>query len=209
MSISTYSELKSAVADWLNRADLTAVIPSFISLAESQFNRDERLRTRDSIVRATATFDEEYEALPSDYLEMENLTILNQPTPKRLQYITLNQMDEYKRSYTAAGVPLYYTLVGNQVQLLPVPPEQGYDAEMVYYAKIPALSDVNPTNWLLTKHPDVYLYGTLIQAAPYLKDDERMATWANLYERTVGDTAVADERASYAGAIIKIRARAF
>lgn len=208
MAISNYSELKAAIAEWLNRSDLEAVIPSFIALAEAQFNRDERLRTRESVVRATATFDQEYEALPADYLEMENLTVLDQPNPKRLQYITLNQYDEYKRSYTAAGVPLYYTLVGNQVQLLPVPGDS-YTVEMVYYAKIPALSTTNTTNWLLTKHPDVYLYGALIQAAPYLKDDERVGTWANLYERSVGDTAVADERASYAGAIIKIRTRAF
>lgn len=209
MAITTYSELRTAVADWLNRTDLTAVIPSFISLAEAQFQRDERLRTRDSIVRATATLDEQFEALPADYIEMVNFQVNDQQPFGRLQFLTLNQMDEYKRSFSSPGVPKYYTIVGNQIEMLPIPAAPGYQGEMTYYAKIPALSDSNPTNWLLTKNPDVYLYGTLVQTAPYLKDDERVGTWANLYERALGDIAVSAERAMFAGSIIKIRTRAF
>lgn len=208
MAIATYSDLKSNIADWLNRSDLTAVVPSFISLAESQFNRDERLRTRDSQVRATATFNQQYEALPSDYLEMANLNINGVVPFGKMQFVSLNQIDNYKDAYTTAGVPKYYTIVGNQIELLPVP-GQDYDAEMIYYAKIPALSDTNTTNWLLSKHPDVYLYGALIQAAPYLKDDDRVGTWSNLYERAVGDIEVADERALYAGSVIKVRTKPF
>lgn len=208
MAITNYSELKAAVADWLNRSDLTSVIPSFVSLAESQANRDERLRTREAMVRATASFDQQYATLPSDYNEMANLQINNVTPFVSLQYVSLNQIDQYKSSFTTNNVPKYYTIVGNQIELLPTP-GTAYTAEMVYYAKIPALSDANPTNWLLTKHPDVYLYGTLIQTAPYLKDDERVGTWANLYERAVGDIEVADERALYAGSVIKVRTRAF
>jgi hypothetical protein len=208
MAISTYSELKTAVADWLNREDLTAVIPSFISLAEAQFNRDERLRTRDAIVRATATIDEQFEALPADYSEMQNFQINSQTPFQRLEFLTLNQMDEYKRDFTTAGVPKYYSIVGNQVEFLPVPGDS-YTAEMVYYAKLTPLSNTNSTNWLLTKHPDIYLYGALIQTAPYLKDDERVGTWANLYERGLGDVAVSAERAMFAGSTIKIRTRAY
>jgi hypothetical protein len=208
MAIATYSDLKSAVADWLNRSDLTAVIPSFITLAEAQFNKDERLRTRESMVRSTATFNGQYESLPSDYLEMANLQINDLQPFGKMQFISLNQIDGYKDAYSTNGVPKYYTIVGNQIELLPTP-GQDYTAEMVYYAKIAALSDTNTTNWLLTKHPDVYLYGTLIQSAPYLKDDDRMATWMNLYERGVGDVEVADERALFAGSVIKVRTKAF
>lgn len=208
MAITTYSELKSAVADWLNRTDLEAVIPSFISLAESQFNRDERLRTRDSMVRATATFDQQYEALPADYLEMANLQINGQVPFGKLQFVSLNQIDNYKDRYATNGVPKYYTIVGNQLELLPTP-GGSYEAEMVYYAKIPQLSDTNTTNWLLNKHPDVYLYGALIQSAPYLKDDERIAVWMGIYEKLLEDIEVADERSLYAGSVIKVRTRAF
>jgi hypothetical protein len=208
MAITTFTELKSAVADWLNRTDLTAVIPSFIALAESQFNRDERLRNQKSIVRATATFNAEYEALPGDYLEMLNLT--NQTTVpfQKVQFLSLNQWDDYKRDFVTLQVPKYYTIVGNQLQLLPVP---GSDivAEMVYYAKITALSDASPANWLLTNHPEVYLYGTLIQASPYLKDDDRIATWNAMLEKSLDNIHQADDRALYAGSVIKTRARAF
>lgn len=208
MAITTYSELQTAVADWLNRSDLTAVIPSFIALAESHFNQEERLRNQKSIVRATATFNQEYEALPGDYLEMLNLT--NQTTVpfQKVQFLSLNQWDDYKRDFTTLQVPKYYTIVGNQLQLLPVP-GSAITAEMVYYAKIQALSDTNPTNWLLTNHPEVYLYGTLLQAAPYLKDDDRITTWNAMLEKTLDNIHQADDRALYAGSVIKTRARAF
>jgi hypothetical protein len=208
MAITTYAELKTAVADWLNRSDLTAVIPSFIALAESHFNQEERLRNQKSIVRATATFNQEYEALPGDYLEMLNLTNETTVPFQKMQFISLNQWDNFKRDFTTLQVPKYYTIVGNQLQLLPVP---GSDitAEMVYYAKIPALSDTNTANWLLTNHPEVYLYGTLLQAAPYLKDDDRIATWNAMLEKTLDNIHQADDRALYAGSVIQARARAF
>jgi hypothetical protein len=209
MAIATYSDLRSAVADWLNRSDLTSVIPSFISLAEAGFNKDENLRLKPSIVRADATLDGQYEALPSDYLEMLNLQILaSNPDHRKLQFLTMNQYDEYQASYTNNGLPLYYTIVGNQIRLLPNP-DTSYTAEMVYYAKIPALSDSNTTNWLLTAHPDIYLYGTLIQSAPYLKDDSRTAIWADLYRKAVEDAHRADDRALFAGAVLKSRAKSF
>ena len=208
MAITNYTELKSTVADWLNRTDLSAVIPSFITLAESYFNQEERLRNQKSIVRAIATFNAEYEALPGDYLEMLNLS--NQTTVpfQKVQFLSLNQWDDYKRDFTTLQVPKYYTIVGNQLQLLPIP---GSDitAEMVYYSKIQSLSDSNTTNWLLTNHPEVYLYGTLIQAAPYLKDDDRVATWNALLEKSLDNIHQADDRALYAGSVIKTRARAF
>lgn len=208
MAIATYSDLKSSVADWLNRQDLTAVIPSFITLAEAQFNRDERLRVKESMVRATASFDQQYESLPGDYLEMANLQINNVTPFQKLQFLSLNQIDDYKNTFTTNAVPKYYTIVGNQIELLPIPGTT-YTAEMVYYAKIASLSDSNTTNWLLTKHPDVYLYGTLIQSAPYLKDDERIATWMGLYERACEDIEKADQRALFSGAVIKVRTKAF
>ena len=208
MALATYSDLKATVADWLNRQDLAAVIPSFITLAEAQFNRDERLRVKESMVRATASFDGQYEALPGDYLEMANLQINNVTPFQKMQFLSLNQIDDYKGTFPGTGLPKYYTIVGNQLELLPIPGST-YTAEMVYYGKIPALSDTITTNWLLTKSPDVYLYGALIQSAPYLKDDERVATWMNLYERGLNDIEKADERALFSGAVIKVRTKAF
>lgn len=208
-AFSNYTELKATLADWLNRDDLTAVIPSFISLAEAQFNKDERFRNQMSIVRAQADFDSQYEALPSDYLEMLNLTLVGTDgQSKKMGFLTLNQMDEYRAAFNTNGFPKYYSIVGKQLELLPVPGDT-YSAEMVYYGRIPALSSTNATNWLLTYHPDAYLYGALLQSAPYLKDDDRVATWGTLYEGIANNIHEADDRALFAGAVIKARAKPF
>lgn len=208
MAIQTYSDLKSAVADWLNRSDLVSVIPSFISLAEAGFNKDERLRISPNMVRATATIDQQFEALPSDYLEMANVAILGQNPYGKLDFISLQQIDSYRDTYATAGLPKYYTVYGNQIEFLPTP-GQAYTAEMIYYAKIAALSDTNTTNWLLTKHPDIYLYGALVQSAPYLKDDDRIATWMSLLEKGLDTLQVGDDRALYSGSVIKMRTKNF
>jgi len=85
-------------------------------------------------------------------------------------------------------------------------PDTGYTGELTYYGKIPVLSDSNTSNWLLAYAPDLYLYGALLEATPYLKDDERLATWSSLYANSLGDMEVADQRASVSSTPI-IRAR--
>jgi hypothetical protein len=80
---------------------------------------------------------------------------------------------------------------------------------LTYYATIPALSVSNTTNWLLTDSPDLYLYGALLQAAPYLQDDQRISTWGTLYERCLNDLKVSDERSRMATSALRMRARSF
>jgi hypothetical protein len=99
-------------------------------------------------------------------------------------------------------------MVGQQFQVVPTP-SGSFDAELLYYAKIPALSDSNTTNWLLTESPDLYLYGALAQTAPYLKEDERMGVWAGLYQKLFDDMMLADERARIGSSKLKARIRTF
>lgn len=207
MSVSTYDELKATVADWLNRGDLAAVIPSFISLAEARFNRD--LRVRQMIKRATAETDsgENYVTLPGDWLQARNIQIYEGSIPIALEYMTLEQADDYKRQRgSVSGSARYFNVTGNQLEIVPEPPA-GTSIEMAYYEKIPALSESSQSNWLLSTWPDMYLYGTLAHTAPYLKDDERIAVWAALYDRGLEEIRLADERAQYSGSSLKMRAR--
>jgi hypothetical protein len=88
-------------------------------------------------------------------------------------------------------------------------PDGEYDAELLYYAKIPALSDSNTSNWLLEESPDLYLYAALIQSAPYLKEDDRINVWAGLYQRLFDDMMLADERARIGSSKLKSRFRTF
>jgi hypothetical protein len=201
--MNTYAELKSTIADYLNRDDLTAVIPTFIRLAESKFNR--KLRVRQMIVRATAEIETAFFAPPGDWLETKEFQLNTNPITK-LDYITEGFGNQLRATrFPAAGKPRFYTVVGNQLEFIPTP-DTTYDGELTYYAKIPSLSDSNTSNWLLAYAPDLYLYGALVEAEPYLKNDERVALWGELYLRVVADIEVADERASVASTPL-VRAR--
>lgn len=179
MSITTYAELKSAIADFLNREDLTSVIPTFIALAEASLNRD--LRHWQMEKRSTATFDGQYEALPSDWVETVRVKAGNYSLDLMSQADMLDKREAYE---DATGAPQFYAHTAGQLELYPTP-DGSYSGELVYYAKIPALSDSNTSNWLLSLAPDAYLYGSLLHTAPYLKNDERVATWATLYSNAV------------------------
>ena len=205
MAITTYAELKTAIGEWLNRDDLDSVIPNFISLAEAQFTRTIRHRTMG--VRADATLDTPSFAVPGDWLQTIRFQLNTNPvTP--LLFVTPEQALEESQVYSAAQQPLFYTMIGEQFQVVPAP-DGSYDAELLYYGKIPALSDSVATNWLLTESPDLYLYAALVQTAPYLKEDERLSIWAGLYQKLFDDMMLADERARIGSSKLKSRFRTF
>jgi hypothetical protein len=182
MALSNYEELKSSIASWINRSDLTAQIPDFISLAEAQINR--RLRVRQMVTRAEATVNAEFISAPADMLEPIHLAIeISESDIRALKYMAHERLLEEKQGSTATGEPQIYTLAGNTLQFYPTP-DQSYTAELTYYAKIPSLA-LASTNWLLTEHPDAYLFGSLMQSAPYLVDDERIGTWGALFNATL------------------------
>jgi len=206
MAITSYSTLQTAVGDWLNRSDLSAVIPDFITLAEAQFNRT--LRHRKMVERATATLDTEYSAMPADWLESIRYQINSNPITV-MSFVSPDQAALLKSDFGASGFPVYYTQIGQQFQVIPAPDSNSYTGELTYYAKIPALSAGNTSNWLLVDSPDIYLYGALLQSAPYLQDDQRLSVWAAIYQRLVDDLKVSDERSRMATSSLRMRARSF
>jgi hypothetical protein len=200
-----YAELKTDIADWLNRADLTSRIPSFIRLAEARFNRD--LRVRQMVKRSVATLEDGYITLPTDWLEAKNIQINYGYGPRKLEYVTLEQADDLRlKRGDVAGDPRYFNVTGNQLEIIPKPSDEA-EIEMTYYGKITALSDENTSNWLLETWPDMYLYGSLAHTAPYLKDDERVSVWASFYDRALTEITDADASAQYSGSVLKSRAR--
>lgn len=206
MALTTYAELKTSVGDWLNRTDLATAISDFVSLAEAQIER--QLRTRQMIVRATASIGTEYSAVPADFLETKSLKLNTNPVTA-LQFQTVDSLDSLSNTtYLSSGKPLYFSIVGGQIRVLPIPDAE-YTAELVYYAKLSKLSNTNTTNWLLTQAPDVYLYGSLLQAAPYLQDDARITVWSSLYQAGLDQLQIADDRGSTSGGALMARARTF
>ena len=206
MALTTYSELKTSIGDWLNRSDLTSVIPDFISLAEAQVERT--LRTRQMIVRANASFDAQYGAVPSDFLETKSLKLTSTNPQTPLEFLSIDALDQKAAEYTASGKPRFFGVVGGQLRIVPTP-DSTYTTELTYYAKLSKLSTSNTSNWLLSSSPDIYLYGALLQAAPYLQDDARIQTWATLYERALNDLQTADDRSASSGGALLTRAKTF
>jgi hypothetical protein len=189
MSLDTYSGLKTAVANFLHRSDLTTSIPDFIALAEAQMNR--RLRVRRMVTRATADIADGYSASPDDFLG----AITFEVDGTRLKFLTPDQMNVAVEGEDT-GSPEYYSIVGGEFRFYPTPSDT-YTGTLTYWASIPALTDLNTSNWVLENHPDAYLYGALTQAAPYLRDDDRLSTWGTLFTTALDDVETADRAESF------------
>jgi len=203
MTITNYGTLKTAIADTLNRDDLTSVVPQFVSLAQAQFNR--KIRSHRQITRGSLTIDAQFEALPADWLETIRITMDASP----IRVLTQISMDDLTRYRTAidntTDAPVYFAHNGTDIELFPTP-STSYTGEITYYAKVTALSADGDINWLLTNHPDVYLYGSLVHTAPYLKDDARIAVWAGLLAQ--GMSEIEDEStAARFGSPLRMRIR--
>jgi hypothetical protein len=204
MALATYTDLKSAIANWLARPDdptLTPFIPDFITLAETRINRDLRLRAMET--RATASLAGAYVALPPGFLEMRNFQLNTNPVTA-LSYVTPQQLDA-SWAGSSAGRPAVYTIIGDAIQVGPAP-DAAYDAEMAYYKKIDALSPSRPANRLLTDAPDIYLYASLLEATPFLMNDERLPVWSAAYENAVRAAMTAEDRARWGGSVLQVRA---
>ena len=200
-TITNYATLQSAIADYLNRADLTAQIQTFIQFCEADLNT--RLRSREMIVNATATSDGQFVALPPDWLEAINMMIVGGQSP--LRYITPDEADTIIKAQTYTSTR-FYSMTTGVIELVP-PAVDDITIDMVYYGKIPALSDANTTNWLLTKAPDVYLYGALTHAAPFLMDDQRMPVFSQIYLARVQSLQDESQKALHSGSPLISRPR--
>jgi hypothetical protein len=196
MAISTYAELQTAAANWLGRADLTSRIPEFVALAEAKFNRT--LRIRDMITKDAAfSITGEYVAVPTGFLEAKAFMLNASPRQELTFMPDDTQVDMYPTSNES---PLFYSIVGSNFRFAPVP-SATVTATLTYYKAIVALATTSP-NWLLTSHPDIYLYGTLMEAAPYLGDDARVGVWAAGLRECVSQLRTQDARSNTANGMM-------
>lgn len=196
MAITNYSELKSTIADWLDRTDLTDSIPDFITLAETRHRRDFKIRRMETRVTANTIVDSEYYTLPDNFVAMRNIQLNTNPKTS-LEYLTPEQMDRIHAG-SSKGKPKAYSIIGNNIQIRPLP-DSAYQIEMLYFKYFTPLSDSNTTNDMLTYHPDAYLYGSLVEAEPYLQNDKRIQVWAGYYERAKKDIIDSNERDRHSG----------
>ena len=207
MAITNYTNLQTTIADFLNRDDLTSVIPTFIQLSEAQMNRDIRHYEMEKRATGEQSAGDAYMQVPSDWLETIRLSLTASGTSAVTMASRAAIADiRAKNENVSTKLPYYYCHVDGQFELYPTPVEDT-DFELLYYAKIPSLSASATTNWLLTNHPDVYLYGALLHSAPYLAEDARVAVWAQMYSAAVQNVNTASEKARYSGSGITLKVR--
>jgi len=181
--VTDYNTLQAHIADVLNRSDLSSVIPNFIQQFESrakvgiETSPGVMVTLRKLSDRRTYNVSDDHQSLPSDYGMIDSWYHDGPDHYGVIEIVTPNQIGEFKRQRGAAlGRPCYAALSNRNARFYPEP-DQTYATTMTYYRIIENLSATNTTNWLLTDAPDLYLYGALVESAPYLKDDSRISLW--------------------------------
>ena len=208
MAISTYSELKTSIANWLNRSDLTSEISGdFIKLTEADFNAKLRIRQMEQI--DTLTINAETVSVPSGFIAVRSLYLLVSSTKYPLEYITPGNMFEI-RGGSRTGRPRSYTIESDngteQFRFGPAP-DTSYTGYLSYYKNITTLSDSNTSNYILANHPAIYLYGSLYHASNFLGGIEpnQAQNWLAMYSSALERCENNDRQDSYGGAPVQQR----
>lgn len=201
MTLANYSDLTSAIASWLNRSDLTSQIPDFVALLESRLNRELRVRQMETTDTSVTVAGTDTYALPTDWLEFRNLK-LNTSPPRLLEYRNPAE-SEFATWSDQTGEPRYFYVVGSNYRLIPTP-DSVYTVARLYYTKIPGLQ-ANSTNWLMTAYPDIYLFGSLLEAADFVMNIEMRPVWQARFDASMAMLRMADERARWNSGPLVVR----
>lgn len=185
------------VAGWLHRGSLTARIPVFIQLCESD------MQVRCKLVEFEASLAINVVAgigvLPTDLVAMRSV-YWSGNLSKPLRYVTPDMYDALRNS---SATPDYYTITGLSIKVAPLATGS---VVATYNARFTAL-DSTHTNSLITNFPDVYLYGVLYQAALYSEDDAKAQKYGTLFNAVIGRIKTNNQDRKYAGATLQVRAR--
>lgn len=196
MPFTTYAELQTEIANWLNRGDLTSQIPEFISLAEAEIKRvlESQFVTAETI--SIVADDGDY-TMPSNLIgDYEMYIVTPEDYAGRLNPVSVGQLyDNRRENYNVTGRPQYFAIQNGTLFVSPVP-DQSYSARLVHEG-LAVLSDSNTSNYVLTNAPDLYLYGALSHASPYLKDDERVSLWQFRFDKAIKQLQIAKDRAEW------------
>lgn len=178
MALSTYTELKAAIADWLWRSDLTSQIPDFVRIAEARFNRE--IRTPDMVNVAALTITDGVATVPTGYISALSMTLTGQSPYNKLKFQPADRVSELDPNNT--GSLQIYTRIGDTFAFWP---RTSGTARLWYRKEVDALDADTASNWLLTSHPDLYLYASLVAAEPFLRNEQRLPVWKSLADEAI------------------------
>lgn len=202
MALANYTDLQASVASWLNRTDLTAVIPDFITLAEERIARDLRARRQVINTSLMTVAGVQSVTVPIDFLEAENIGISSTTPQAALSVVTPEIMDRKYPAGYQTGQPVVYCYLGNTVQFGPTP-DAAYAISLDYYQRLALASTT--TNWLMTNHPSIYLNACLVEACQYLMDVDKGQIYDARYMKAVDDLQDADDASMRSGSAMRVR----
>lgn len=194
--ITDYSTLKTEIASWIHRTDLTAQIPTFIQLAESKIANLIKGLPLETTITTTLTAGVSTLSLPNDYNEMQSIVVLSNPT-MTLQLVPDHILSQYNANNTS-GVPEFYSISGNNISFSKIP-DGNYSVKITYLAKLTSLSDVATTNWVLTKYPYLYLYGSLIETSIFTNDPDQVQFYQLKFDSAINDVLTQYSNQKFSG----------
>ena len=200
--MNSFTSLKTSVATWLDRDDLTSYIPDFITMAESQVYRDLRIRCMETSLSESIASG--VVAVPTGYKEMKFAYIAGTPvqklTRKDAEWIYYN----YPTRSTDAK-PMFFAREGDNFIFGPYATNTE-TMKGIYYKKLDALSTSNETNWFTDNAPEIFLYAALTAAEPFLGNDPRLATWKTLYIGVKNELQREDKKEELSGSRLQVTA---
>ena len=194
MALSNLDELTKEIIAWSHRNDLGTRIPDFITLAENAMysNEEETLNIRSLETITTDVTASDLIDLPVDFESARSIRLLTGDSGGTLQY----QAPEQMRKEVSTGRPLFFTIIGDQIQLDRVP-DSGYTIEIQYFRKAAPLTTLTPTNEVLTNHPSVYLFGALTALFAYTQDAEQQIKYNTMFISAIKGANAADKKGRY------------
>lgn len=191
--MTTYAQLQADIEAWTARDDLSALLASFIRIAEASIGRKVRVLEQETDTTLTLNDGNDFAAdLPTGYLGFKHVfdTDARNPTTFYLPPQAFHELRNTPRDAFSSpfGSGLHYTIEGNKLKGL-ASTGSGSDVtlDVCYIQRFAALSDLNTTNWLLTYHYDIYLFAALREAWDYIDETEMVAKYQGRFDRSIGE----------------------
>jgi len=203
MSITTYAELKTSISNWLARSDLNTYVGDFIALGEKRIYRDLRIRAMETAMNSSIASG--VIAVPSGYVAMKYAYIEANPIGKLARKDAEWIYEQYP-TRAADGQPYFFAREADNFIFGPYP-DSTYTVKGVYYKRLDALSDSNTTNWFVANAPDLLLFASLCEAAPFLKADNRIQVWEAKYGMVKNSVQLEDDQEEFSGSPLQVTGR--
>lgn len=194
-NLTNYAGLVTSVQRWLSRTDFQDDVPDFIRLAEARFRRVLVMPDMEADILITPAASV---ALPVDFDSLRSFGISGSATLNLIPPAAFNALPRDGNGSPLTGQPEKFTITAGVMRFWPIP-DKAYSAQMTYRANIPSLGPALDSNWLLAKHPDVYLYGTILQAEAYGWNDDRIPLIKGALDEALAEVMQAGTRQRYGG----------